>query len=74
MLNCHCNGSGMIPVEISQAKEKQNISDDGEDSSDRDCQLQIASSSKSSSCIRMNQLLQWQHFAQPINVAVLKVS
>ncbi|KAJ9580257.1 hypothetical protein L9F63_004070 [Diploptera punctata] len=65
MLNCHCNGSGVIPVH----EEKRNVSDD--ESSQRDCQLQISLSLKSNSCIRMNQLLQWQHFAHPFNIAVL---
>ena len=71
MLNCKCDGSGAIPFVMSHVEENLNKSED--DSSQWDCQLQVASLSKPTSCIKMNQLLQWQHFTQPIDLTILKV-
>jgi len=73
MLGCRCAGDGMVPCSDLQVERSLSITED-ELSSQRDCQLQVAQTQASNTCVHMNQLFQWQHYSQPIEAALLQVS
>jgi hypothetical protein len=73
MLDCKCAGVGLVPHHNLQLERSQSITED-ELSNQRDCQLQVAQTLASNTCIRMNQLFQWQHYSQPIRSTLLQVS
>lgn len=64
MLPCSCEGLGDIPQPLNTSS-KDEI---------RDCQLLIGQNQKSMTSLRMNQLFQWEHHAQPFRPELLKVS
>jgi len=73
MLGCRCAGDGLVPHSDLQVERNLIITED-ELSSQRDCQLQVAQTLASNSCVHMNQLFQWQHYSQPVEAALLQVS
>lgn len=73
MLGCTCAGDGLVPHSDLQVERNLSITED-ELSSQRDCQLQVAQTLASNTCVHMNQLFQWQHYSQPIEGTLLQVS
>jgi hypothetical protein len=73
MLDCKCAGVGLVAHGDLQLERSLSITED-ELSSQRDCQLQVAQTLASSTCVRMNQLFQWQHYSQPVRATLLQVS
>ncbi|XP_069701222.1 DNA repair and recombination protein RAD54B-like isoform X2 [Periplaneta americana] len=74
MMNCVCTGVGFIPTKYLRSERNRDIIGDDDDvlSSQRDCQLNVNQTSTSSTCIRMNQLFQWQHYTHPVDAVLLQ--
>nr|XP_018906080.1 PREDICTED: DNA repair and recombination protein RAD54B-like [Bemisia tabaci] len=71
MLNCTCSGSGSVP-DVEEAEEE---GDDMFMRNDRDCQISLDDEecSTTSNVLRMNQLMQWEHYAKTIDADFLQM-